>query len=189
MISWISVQTVYPTNQLPDQTMKITITLFIFILSSSAIAQFDGTTMTKQQFLAFYESALTNAGPVSDIQNSAMERMKKTLGEEKFKEIQAEEAKMEKRRAKQVAKCMGVPEEELNDLKAKATPQVMLGLMTQCSDKLPDTIDIATLGSIDSPALSDFNSCFDSAGKKQFGVSTTKYQQCEQKFDESEQDW
>ena len=148
-----------------------------------AIAQGDATKITKEQFIAMYENAIKSKSSNSTA-SMAEEMMRKNLSPDQFADWKKSEKSLRQEENKIIANCAGISLGKFNELEEKITPSVQLSLFKQCSDKLPNSISLGSLGMDQSPELSEFNACVESLASKKFGVSIKKLETCRLKVED-----
>ncbi len=165
--------------------------------TGTAIAQNDTMQMNKKQFVALYENAL-QARKSMPAGGMAEEMMRKNLSPEQFEQWKKEEKMFKQEQNQTLADCAGISVDKLNELEEKMTPEFQLSLMKQCSNKLPELINVGASNLHEAPELAEFSACTESLVSKKFGVSAKKIEACRMEFEgedygdegyDEDQDW
>lgn len=161
--------------------MKKIITLLVTgAISFSAIAQQESIPMTKQQFLETNENMLNQAEKYAEKGSSMSDAvMKKNMSAENYSKYKVQEEEFEKQNNKELAECIGIAPDKLAKAKAAFKPKAMLGVMKQCSSKIPEHFNMTSLDFTQEPALAEFSACIQEIITKETGIPAAKYKKCE----------
>jgi hypothetical protein len=159
---------------------KIITLLVTGAISFSAIAQQESIPMTKQQFLETYENMLNQSENYAQKGSSMSDEiMKKNMSAEDYSKYKSQEAEFKKQHSNELAKCIGISPEKLAKAKDGFKPKAMLGVMKQCSSKIPESFNMTSLNFTQEPALAEFGACTQEIMTKETGIPVAKYEKCE----------
>lgn len=162
---------------------KIITLLAACAISFSATAQQESILMTKQQFLETYENMLNQAEKYTQKGSSMSDEiMKKKMSAEDYKKYKVQEEEFEKQHVNELAECIGIAPEKLAKAKDAFKPKAMLGVIKQCSSKIPESFSMTSLDFNQDPALAEFGACTQEVITKETGISVAKYEKCEAKL-------
>jgi hypothetical protein len=166
---------------LKNLTIRMLIVCGLFLNTSMAVAEV-AKEISKDEFLETYISTLRQS---SDIQKQAESQsraaMLENLGEERYKQYEADLKEMEKTRKEGMAKCMGISTQEIDLFTKEMDAEFQIKSVQECSSALPAKISSAAFsGSADSQQLEEFAACLEGIASKKTGIPLAKLKQCAQ---------